>query len=199
MPKLVVTEVDIDKLQEDLENARTHSQKSIDVIKASLVEFGQVEPLVVHKGKVIGGNGRLKAMRELGWKKVSVHEFKGSRDRAIALALTLNRSAEFGEWDFEQLQVSLESLKSVDLSSLGFADELVELFPEEPPSESVDSPFGEFPNVSIEDGCVSFKFGDYSGRVQQVVYDSFVVEYRKQQQDSGEPMLTDVLRAWLNV
>jgi len=60
MPKLVVSEVNLDKLQEDPDNARIHSRRLIDVVKASLEEFGQVEPLVVHEGIVIGGNGRLK-------------------------------------------------------------------------------------------------------------------------------------------
>jgi len=131
MPKLIVSEVSIDKLQEDPDNARIHSRRLIDVVKASLEEFGQVEPLVVHEGIVIGGNGRLKGMRELGWKKVSVHEFKGTKNQAIALALTLNRSAQFAEWDLDQLQTSLDLIE-VDMSSLFNENELNSLFPGDP-------------------------------------------------------------------
>jgi len=139
MPKLIVSEVSIDKLQEDPDNARIHSRRLIDVVKASLEEFGQVEPLVVHEGIVIGGNGRLKGMRELGWKKVSVHEFKGTKNQAIALALTLNRSAQFAEWDLDQLQTTLDLIE-VDMSSLLFNEtELEEMFPN-PPEAPEDFP-----------------------------------------------------------
>ena len=49
-------------------NARKHGPENSAAIKASLTRFGQAEPLVVQAStqQVIGGNGRLAAMRELG-------------------------------------------------------------------------------------------------------------------------------------
>ena len=123
---LTVKEYRLDELIEDSANANTHPQRSLDAIKDSLKRFGQVEPLVIRKGTnvVIGGNGRLVAMRELGWETCWVHEFAGSDKEATALAITLNRSAQFAEWDKEILEAQLDDLKDeFDLVELGFNDE----------------------------------------------------------------------------
>ena len=49
----------------DPSNAREHGTENMEAIVGSLKRFQQVEPLVVQKstGRVIGGNGRLVAMR----------------------------------------------------------------------------------------------------------------------------------------
>jgi ParB-like chromosome segregation protein Spo0J len=62
--------VAIDTLVPDPNNTRLHGARNIEAIKASLTKYGQVEPLIVRQDTkiVIGGNGRLEAMRLLGWK-----------------------------------------------------------------------------------------------------------------------------------
>ena len=66
---LEMVTVGLGELVADGENARTHPEENLKAITASLREFGQVEPLVVRRGTnvVVGGNGRLAAMRGLGW------------------------------------------------------------------------------------------------------------------------------------
>jgi len=66
---LSILRVPLDALHLDPANARQHGERNLEAIRASLASFGQVEPLVVHKPtqRVIGGNGRLAAMRALGW------------------------------------------------------------------------------------------------------------------------------------
>lgn len=93
--------VSLAKLHEDPANARLHDEANLAAIKASLQEFGQVEPLVVQKstGKVIGGNGRLRAMQALGWKACDIVEVDADDLRATALGITLNRTAELAKWD----------------------------------------------------------------------------------------------------
>ena len=56
-------------------NPQLHDRKNIDDIKVSIKEFGYVDPIIVRKsdGLVIGGAGRLMALRELwaeGWQSV---------------------------------------------------------------------------------------------------------------------------------
>jgi len=65
--QLTIRRVALDALIPDPANARTHGPENMDAITASLQRFGQAEPLVVHAGtgRVIGGNGRLAAMRKL--------------------------------------------------------------------------------------------------------------------------------------
>ena len=70
-------------------------------------------------------------MRSLGWEQCSVHEFEGSDEEATALAITLNRSAQFGKWDIEVLDDQLKGLEGeFDLDELGWSeDEMAGIFP----------------------------------------------------------------------
>lgn len=52
---------------------------------------------------------------------------------------------------------------------------------------------------NANDGFVSFALGDYKGKVSKAVYDSFSAKYKKLQKDTAEPLLDDVLRAWLKI
>jgi len=134
-----VSNVRLDSLKEDPNNVNKHDGRSIEAITASLKRFGQVEPLVVHKGIVCGGNGRLAAMKNLGWKECSVHEFKGTAKEATALAIALNRTAQFSEFDDDALKMQLLSLDGIDLADVGFNDsELAELLKDEEPPEVED-------------------------------------------------------------
>lgn len=129
MPLRIET-VAIDKLTEDPKNARAHDRRNIDAIKGSLERFGQVEPLVVREetGMVVGGNGRLVAMKELGWDKTKVVRLKGlSNEDAAALGLALNRTAELASWDGEALNQILLDLPDSGASLEGLGFELGEL------------------------------------------------------------------------
>jgi len=75
------------------ENARKHGPVNHEAIKQSLTAFGQAEPLIVQAGtnRVIGGNGRLAAMRELGWAECDVVFLDLDDAKAAALGVALNR------------------------------------------------------------------------------------------------------------
>lgn len=113
-PTLALTTelVPISSISLDPANVNQHPERSIQAIKGSLARFGQVEPLIVHDGVVIGGNGRLIAMQQLGWTHYSIHRFHGTRSEATALAIALNRSAQFSEFDHAALSEQLEALAS---------------------------------------------------------------------------------------
>lgn len=122
---MIVEVVQISSLTEDPRNARKHPANNLAAIKASLAQFGQVEPLVVQKstGRVIGGNGRLQVMRDLGWSTVKVVRVDLDDRQAIALGVALNRSAETAEWNRPQLADLLQEIaETADglLASTGF-------------------------------------------------------------------------------
>ena len=104
--------VKLSELHEDPANARLHPDENLADIRASLKEFGQVEPLVVQKstGKVIGGNGRLKVMRSLGWAECDVAYVDISPAKEIVLGLALNRAGERAQWDEQQLKTLIDEL-----------------------------------------------------------------------------------------
>jgi hypothetical protein len=127
---LEVRRVRLEELHHDPANARKHGPRNLDNLVASLQEFGQVEPLVVQKGtgKVIGGNGRLTAMKSLGYTECDIVEFDGSQIQAAALGITLNRSAEHASWDNSALAETLRALQEeeFDLEAVGFTDDEVD-------------------------------------------------------------------------
>ena len=112
MGTLSISRAPLDALHADPANARQHGDRNLDAIRASLATFGQVEPLVVHRPtkRVIGGNGRLAAMRALGWTHADVVELDVSETQATALGIALNRTAELAEWDLPSLGARLQSL-----------------------------------------------------------------------------------------
>ena len=111
---LVVRRVPLDSLRGDPANARTHDSRNLQAITDSLAEFQQVEPLVVQAGtgKVIGGNGRLAAMRAAGWAEADVVEVECDNVRAAALGIALNRTAELAGWDNTALATTLRALQA---------------------------------------------------------------------------------------
>jgi DNA modification methylase len=122
---LVVRRVALAELHPDPANARSHPQANLDAISASLARFGQAEPLVVQKrtGRVVGGNGRLVAMKALGWKEADIVELDIDDLKATALGIALNRTAESAEWNLTALTGLLQQLQAEDaLSGVGFED-----------------------------------------------------------------------------
>ena len=105
-------------------NARKHEEKDIDAIVNSIKQFGFNDPIGVW-GKdnlIVEGHGRLLAAKKLGMTEVPcirLDELTDEQRRAYALAH--NKTAEMSEWDWDFLDVELESIENVDMSQLGFA------------------------------------------------------------------------------
>ena len=136
--------VKLTDLHEDPANARLHPDENLADIRASLKEFGQVEPLIVHKatGKVIGGNGRLKVMRNLGWEECDVALVDLDNMKATALGITLNRAGERAEWNKDVLDKLLHEVQADN-------EELAKLLDELAQDQGIVPP--DFEPASIED------------------------------------------------
>jgi DNA modification methylase len=118
--------VPLDDLHQDPGNVRTHGERNMEAIRESLAQFGQVEPLVVQEktGRVIGGNGRLEAMTQLGWDECEVVRLDLDDQRATALGIALNRTADLAGWDESGLATLLEALREEDaLEGVGYTDD----------------------------------------------------------------------------
>jgi len=123
---LIIRRVALADLHVDPANARLHGERNLEAIQASLARFGQAEPLVVQRssGRVVGGNGRLVAMRSLGWTHADVVELDLSETQATALGIALNRTAELAEWDLPALGRLLESLDAEhELAGVGYSED----------------------------------------------------------------------------
>ncbi len=134
-------------LTPDPANARTHNDRNLDAIKASLSRFGQRFPIVVQKqGMVVrAGNGRVLAAKALGWTHLAAIVVDESDVEAVAFAIADNRTAELAEWDDEALTRLLQSLPPDMLDVTGFTsgelDDLIEeIHPPETAEDEVPAP-----------------------------------------------------------
>src|SRR5437879_13722234 len=93
----------IDRLKPYSQNPRTHSDRQVDQIAASIVEFGFNNPILVDtKAGIIAGHGRLFAARKLQLKEVPViilDHLTEAQKRAYIIAD--NKLAENAGWDEE--------------------------------------------------------------------------------------------------
>ena len=107
-------------------NARTHTKAQINQLRASLREFGFVNPILVDGNlNVIAGHGRLLAAQAEGLEKVPcvfVEHLTEAQKKAYIIAD--NRLAELAGWDEEILKIELDALKEMDfdISLTGFLE-----------------------------------------------------------------------------
>jgi len=118
--------INIDQLVPYARNARTHSKEQILQLRASLREFGFVNPVIVDKDlNIIAGHGRVVAAKEEGISEVPcvfVEHLTEAQKRAYILAD--NRLALNAGWDVDMLSVEIADLQGADfdISLLGFDD-----------------------------------------------------------------------------
>jgi len=125
----------IGKIKANPNNPRTIKDdkffKLVQSIK-DLPEMAEVRPIVVNTDMVVlGGNMRLKAMREAGWKDVPIQVVDWDEDKQRQFIIKDNVSG--GEWDWEMLanEWDTEELQEWGLDLPGFdlnANELGEDF-----------------------------------------------------------------------
>jgi len=94
-------------------NPRKIDKETLEKLKQSIQNFGYVEPLVWNKrtGHVVGGNQRLRVLKELGMDEVDVVIVDLSLEEEKALNLALNKIE--GSWDLEKLEEVLGSIPTI--------------------------------------------------------------------------------------
>ena len=103
-------------------NPRKISDEVLKKLKRSIEEFGYVEPIVVNKRTmhVVGGNQRLKVLRQLDIKEVQavIVDLDDTHEKALNIALNKIN----GEWDLGKLKdIFLEfENNEVDMDLTGF-------------------------------------------------------------------------------
>ena len=112
-------------------NPRTNDA-AVDVVAASIKEFGFRQPIVVdEQGVIIVGHTRYKAALKLGMTEVPVHVAVGlTPAQAQAYRLADNQTATMSSWDDDKLIQELAKLRELnfDLNLTGFSeDELLQL------------------------------------------------------------------------
>ena len=131
-------------------NPRKLSKKQHADIRASLEEFGFIDPVIVNKNEsrrnvIIGGHQRVKVWGAMGNINVPVFYIDLSLEKEKELNIRLNKNT--GEWDFDIL---FSEFDRVELAEWGFEDTD---FPEAevlPPDETIgDDDVGEPPEIPV--------------------------------------------------
>lgn len=102
------------------------NEKAVDLVAASIREYGWRQPIVVDAdGVIIVGHTRFLAAKKLGLKKVPVHVAEDLTPAQVkTYRIADNKLAEAAEWDEELLKLEFQDLQlEVDLQLTGFSDD----------------------------------------------------------------------------
>lgn len=109
-----------DELKSNPKNAKKHPERQIALLAQSFEEFGFTTPILVdEKNQILAGHARYLAAKRAGLCHVPVIRLSHLRPaQKRALAISDNKLAELGEWDFEILAEELKFLNDpeTDLS-----------------------------------------------------------------------------------
>lgn len=188
--------VPLDSIHEDPANANVHDDADITGLMAKLATFGQVEPLVVQAStrKVIGGNGRLHAMRRLGWREcwANLEEVDNVTATAMGIALNTRKS----HLDEPTLAKHLRALQSegFNLVATGYedadVDRMLARLGDDLAGRVVDDPNAEW------EGMPEFQHEDQTSRFQATVHFANETDMRSFEELVGQKIPTNTRAIW---
>ncbi len=127
-----IQKIPVQKLKPAKYNPRkelTEEDKEYQKIKNSIIEFGNVTPIVINSNMtVISGHKRLKVLQELGYNEIECNVVDLDKTKEKALNIALNKIS--GDWDNSKLEELLAELKEtdIDMDITGFSfDEVDEM------------------------------------------------------------------------
>lgn len=132
--KLQISYLKENEITPYVNNTRTHSREQIEQVKASIAEFGMVNPIGLHEGVIVYGHARFQAMKELDYEEfptVDLSHLTEAQKKAYVIAD--NKLALNAGWDEEILALEIKALEEMDfdLDLLGFDDKEINAFLEE--------------------------------------------------------------------
>lgn len=126
-----ITKVKLSYIRPYEKNAKIHGREQLEKLKASIQEFGFVNPCLIDRDyNLIAGHGRVMAAEELGMETVPCVFVEGLTDeQRRAYILADNKLAELAEWDDVLVASELAELAEVgfDISLTGFEMQAVDL------------------------------------------------------------------------
>ena len=113
----------IDEIIPYINNPR-HNKEAVDLVAASISEFGFKNPIILDsKNVIVAGHTRFAAAKKLGLKEVPCIMADDLTEQQIkAFRLADNKVAEAATWDMDLLKIELDGITDIDMSNLGFGD-----------------------------------------------------------------------------
>jgi DNA modification methylase len=120
---------DIDTLIPHPRNYNQHPPAQIERLAASLRQFGQVRPIVVHGDTIVAGHGVYLAAQHLGYTSLRVTQLTQlpddwTEEQALAYLVADNETRRGAEPDDAELAALLDELQQADfdIAAMGFDD-----------------------------------------------------------------------------
>lgn len=113
-----IEKIKVDEIIPYADNAKLHPERQIEQIRSSILEFGFNDPIAIDENNVvIEGNGRLMAIKDLGYKEVDCIRIEGlTEDQKRAYILVHNQLTMNTGFDIEILNKELEKIKDIDMT-----------------------------------------------------------------------------------
>lgn len=126
-PELEVVRVPLGELHGYEGNAKKHTNEQLDAVRASIAEFGFVNPVLAWhdadgRAVIVAGHARCQAAKKEGLTEVPVVfvDHLGDAQRR-ALTLADNQTTMMTGWDMDQLAAELDALAGeFDMGDFGF-------------------------------------------------------------------------------
>lgn len=121
-----IQKVRIEDIEPYENNAKLHPPNQIEQIKKSIQEFGNNDPIAIDENNVIiEGHGRYQALKELGYKEAEIIRLDHlTEEQKRAYILIHNKLTMNTGFDLDILSEELKKIKSIDLGSFNFDNEL---------------------------------------------------------------------------
>jgi hypothetical protein len=117
-----IEKIKVDEIIPYADNAKLHPERQIEQIRSSILEFGFNDPIAIDENNVvIEGNGRLMAIKDLGFKEVDCIRIEGlTEDQKRAYILVHNQLTMNTGFDIDILNKELEKIKGIDMTQFDF-------------------------------------------------------------------------------
>ena len=121
-----IEKISIEKIKPYENNAKLHPPEQIEQIKKSIIEFGNNDPIAIDENNVIiEGHGRYFALKELQFKEVEVIRLLHlNEEQKKAYILAHNKLTMNTGFDFDILNLELDSINDFDMSDFGFTTDI---------------------------------------------------------------------------
>ncbi len=111
-----IIELPLTEIKPNPDNPRYISKDKFEKLKTSIKEFPEmlkIRPIVTRNGIALGGNMRLKALQDLGYKKAWVIKAEDLTEEQVR-EFIIKDNVGFGEWEWDQLANEWDAEELID-------------------------------------------------------------------------------------
>jgi DNA modification methylase len=120
-----IQKININEIKPYPNNAKLHPEEHIAQIMASILEFGNNDPIAIDENNVIvEGHGRLEALKKIGYEEIEIIRLSHlTEEQKKAYIIAHNKLTMNTDFDLEKLNKELQSLSEDFQDLTGFTDE----------------------------------------------------------------------------